>query len=158
MATRSGSVDPGLVLWLVRQGMAPEEVHDALEHESGLKALAGTPDMREVLARDDAAARLAIAVYLHRLAAATAAMAAALGGMDGLVFTGGVGERAPAIRAGAAERLAFLGVTLDVAANRDADGDADVGMPGATVRIAVVAAREDVEMARQARYVLGAQS
>jgi acetate kinase len=156
MATRSGSVDPGLVLWLVRQGVAPDHVYDALEHESGLKALAGTPDMREVLARDDDDARLAIEVYLHRLAAATAAMAAALGGLDGLVFTGGVGERAPAIRAGAAERLGFLGVELDAAANRDADGDADLGMAGATARVAVVAAREDLEMARQARAVLGA--
>jgi acetate kinase len=157
MATRSGSVDPGLVLWLVRQGTAAEEVHDALEHESGLKALGGTPDMRELLARDDDSARLAIDVYLHRLVAATAAMAAALGGLDGLVFTGGVGERAPAIRAGAAERLAFLGVALDGAANRAAGGDADIGAPGATVRVAVVAAREDVEMARQARALLRAQ-
>jgi acetate kinase len=157
MATRSGSVDPGLVLWLVRQGIAPDDVHEALEHQSGLKALAGTPDMREVLARDDDSARLAIDVYLHRLAASVAAMAAALGGLDALVFTGGVGEHAPAIRAGAAERLAFLGVALDPAANRAADGDADVGMPGATVRIAVVAAREDVEMARQARAALRAQ-
>jgi acetate kinase len=157
MATRSGSVDPGLVLWLVHQGLAPEEVHDALEHESGLKALAGTPDMREVLARDDDAARLALSVYLHSLTAAVAAMAAAMGGLDGLVFTGGVGERAPAIRAGAAQRLAFLGIALDAAANRAADGDADLGLPGTTVRVAVVAAREDVEMARQARTVLGAE-
>ena len=155
MATRSGSVDPGLVLWLVRQGLAPEEVHAALEHESGLKALAGTPDMRELLARDDDAARLALDVYLHRLAAAAAAMAAALGGLDALVFTGGVGERAPAIRAGATQRLAFLGVALDDAANRDAIGDADLRTPGATVRVAVVRAREDVEMARQARALLG---
>ena len=157
MATRSGSVDPGLVLWLVRQGLAAEEVHDALEHESGLKALAGTPDMREVLARDDDDARLAVEVYLHHLAAAAAAMAAAMGGLDALVFTGGVGERAPAIRAGAAERLAFLGVGIDPAANRAADRDADLGTPGATVRVAVVSAREDLEMARQARTVLRAE-
>ena len=154
MATRSGSVDPGLVLWLVRQGLAPEDVHDALEHDSGLKALAGTADMREVLARDDDAALLAIDVYLHRLAAAVAAMAAALGGIDALVFTGGVGEHAPAIRDGAARRLSFLGVGLDDDANRRATADADVGLPGARVRTAVVAAREDVEMARQARTVL----
>ncbi|HKH16358.1 MAG TPA: acetate/propionate family kinase [Solirubrobacteraceae bacterium] len=156
MATRSGSVDPGLVLWLVRQGLAPEDVHDALEHQSGLKALAGTPDMREVLARDDDAARLALEVYLHRLAGAAAAMAAALGGLEALVFTGGVGEHASAIRAGAAERLAFLGVALDAASNRDPAGDADLSVRGATVRVAVVAAREDVEMARQARAALGA--
>jgi acetate kinase len=84
-------------------------------------------------------------------------MATALGGLDALVFTGGVGEHAPAIRAGAAERLAFLGVALDGAANREAAGDADLGLPGAKVRVAVVAAREDVEMARQARAVLGAE-
>jgi acetate kinase len=154
MATRSGSVDPGLVLWLIRQGLAPEDVHDALEHDSGLKALAGTADMRAVVARDDDAARLALDVYLHHLAAAAAAMAAALGGIDALVFTGGVGEHAPAVRAGAAQRLAFLGVALDERANRGATGDEDVGAPGGAARVAVVAAREDVEMARQARTLL----
>jgi len=156
MATRSGSVDPGLVLWLVRQGIAPEELHDALERESGLRALAGTADMREVLASDDADARLALDVYLHRLAAAVAGMAAAAGGLDALVFTGGVGEHAPPIRAGAAERLAFLGVALDAAANEGARGDAELSAPGARVRCAVVAAREDLEMARQARAAMGA--
>jgi acetate kinase len=155
MATRSGSVDPGLVLWLVRQGIAPEDVHDALERGSGLLALAGTADMREVLTRDDARARLALEVYLHRLAGATAAMAAALGGLDALVFTGGVGEHSPAVRAGAAERLAFLGVALDSGRNAGAAVDADIGAPRATVRCAVVAAREDLELARQAREVLG---
>jgi acetate kinase len=113
--------------------------------------------MRELLARDDDAARLALDVYLHRLAAAAAAMAAALGGLDALVFTGGVGERAPAIRAGTAQRLAFLGVALDDAANRDATGDADLRTPGAAARVAVVGAREDVEMARQARALLGTE-
>ena len=156
MATRSGSVDPGLVLWLVAQGIAPADLHDALEHRSGLLGLAGTGDMREVLARDDDRARLALDVYLHRLAGAAAAMAAALRGLDALVFTGGVGERAPAVRAGAAERLAFLGVALDEAANAGALGDADISASAAGVRCAVVAAREDVEMARQARAVLAA--
>jgi acetate kinase len=150
MATRSGSVDPGLVLWLVRQGLDAEAVHDALESRSGLLALAGSADMRELLGRDDAAARLALEVYLHRLAAAAAGMAAALGGLDALVFTGGVGERAPAIRAGAAERLAFLGVAIA----GEAGPDAELTAPGARVRTAVVAAREDVEMARQARALL----
>jgi acetate kinase len=155
MATRSGSVDPGLVLWLVRQGLAPEDVHDALERDSGLRALAGTPDMREILDRDDPDARLALDVYLHRLAGSMAAMAAAAGGVDAVVFTGGVGERAPAVRAGAAQRLRFLGLAVDDAANAGAHGDADVSAAGATVRCAVVAAREDLEMARQARALLG---
>jgi acetate kinase len=155
MATRSGSVDPGLVLWLVRQGIAPEDVHDALERESGLRALAGTADMREILDRDDADARLALDVYLHRLAGSIAAMAAAAGGLDALVFTGGVGEHAPAVRAGAAQRLGFLGVAVDPAANAGVLGDTDVTASGGTVRCAVVAAREDLEMARQARALLG---
>jgi len=154
MATRSGSVDPGLVLWLIEQGLAPGEVQAGLEQHAGLLGLAGTADMREVLAREDADARLALGVYLHRLAGGVAAMAAALGGLDALVWTGGVGERSAAIRAGAAERLAFLGVALDARRNEAVAGDADVGADGAGVRAAVVAAREDLELARQARAVL----
>ena len=156
MATRSGSVDPGLVLWLVRQGIAPDDVHDALERRSGLLGLAGTSDMRELLERDDSDARLAVGVYLHRLAAGVAAMAAAMAGIDALAFTGGVGEHAAAVRGGAAERLAFLGVALDADANAAVAGDADISAHGAPVRSCVVAAREDLEMARQARAVLGA--
>jgi acetate kinase len=156
MATRSGSVDPGLVLWLVDQGIPPAEVQQALETRSGLLGLAGTADMREVLARDDDEARLALGVYLHRLAAGVAAMAAALTGVDALVFTGGVGERSAAIRARAAERLAFLGIALDATRNADAHGDAVIGADTAPARVAVVAAREDLEMARRTRDVLGA--
>ena len=155
MATRSGSVDPGLVLWLIEQGLTPTEVQDGLERHSGLLGLAGTADMREVLAREDGDARLALDVYLHRLAAGVAAMAAALGGLDALVFTGGVGERSAAVRAGAADRLAFLGVAVDPARNEQAAGDAEIGGAGASVRAAVIAAREDLEMARQARAAIG---
>jgi acetate kinase len=154
MATRSGSVDPGLVLWLIDQGLSPGEVRAGLEEHAGLLGLAGTADMREVLARDDGDARLALDVYVHRLAAGVAAMAAALGGLDALVFTGGVGERAATVRERAAERLAFLGVTLDTERNEGVDGDGAVSAAGATVKAAVVAAREDLEMARQARAVL----
>jgi acetate kinase len=81
-------------------------------------------------------------------------MAAATNGLDALVFTGGVGEHAPAIRAGAAARVGFLGVVLDLARNETADGDTDIAAAGASVRAAVIAAREDVEMARQARALL----
>jgi acetate kinase len=138
----------------VRQGLVPEDLHDALEHRSGLMALAGTADMRAILGRDDAEARLALGVYHHRLAAGVAAMAAAMGGVDVLVFTGGVGDHAAPVRATAAERLAFLGVRIDAQANAGRVGDADVTAAGAAVRTAVVAAREDLEMARQRRYVL----
>ena len=98
MATRSGTVDPGAVLWLVtHHGLDPAEVADALEHRSGLLGLAGTADMAEVVERaerGDAGAGLALAKYLHRLRAGICAMAASLGGLDVLVFTGGVGENA----------------------------------------------------------------
>src|SRR4051794_12437010 len=159
MATRSGSVDPGLLLWLLGQGIVPGELAHALEHESGLTGLAGTGDMRAVLAgaaRDEADAVLAFDVYVHRLRAGIAAMAAALDGLDALVFTGRVGERAPEVRARAAAGLGFLGVALDADANGAADADAEIGAPGAAVRALVVESREDLEIARGVRAALGA--
>ena len=98
MATRSGSVDPGLVLWLLRHGVDADALERGLDREGGVLGLAGDADLAAVLARDDADARLAVDVYVHRLRAAIAAMAAALGGLDALVFTGGVGEHAPRSR------------------------------------------------------------
>jgi acetate kinase len=159
MGTRSGSVDPGLVLWLEEHaGMTPAELGAALEHRSGLLALAGTADMREVLERagagDDAAA-LALDVYLHRLCGGVAAMAAAAGGLDVLVFTGGVGEHAPEIRRRAGEGLAFLGVAVDPGRNQDAASDREIGAADAVVRTLVVEAREDLEIAAQVRHLLG---
>lgn len=141
MATRSGSVDPGLVLWLQQHaGLPADEVAEALEHASGLAGLAGTADLRAVLERaaaGDAAAALGRDVYVHRLVAGVAAMAAALGGLDTLVFTGGAGERSAPLRELTCARLAFLGV-----------GDSG------PVRVRVVAAREDLEIARQVRALL----
>ena len=158
MATRSGSVDPGLVLWLEEhEHLAPHDVAVALEERSGLYALAGTGDMRLVEARaadGNPDAELALAVYHHRLAAGVAAMAAALGGLDAVVFTGGVGERSSGVRARAAQRLAFLGVALETRANQAPDGDRDISAAGAPARTLVVAAREDLELARGARSVL----
>jgi acetate kinase len=158
MASRSGSVDPGLVLWLLDRGRIPlDELATALEHDSGLAGLAGTPDMREVLAghaAGDEQAKLAIDVYQHRLRAGIAAMAAALEGLDAIVFTGGVGERSAAVREEACHGLRFLGVQVDQAANERATADADVTASEARVRVLVVAAREDLEIARQVRGVL----
>jgi acetate kinase len=156
MATRSGSVDPGLLLWLLeRAELDVADMADALEHESGLLALAGTADMRKVLTRTDARARLALDTYTHRLRGGIAAMTAALGGLDALVFTGGVGERAPAVRAAAADGLRFLGVAIDAGRNDALAGDGDVSTPDATVRTLVVRAREDLEIAMQVRALLG---
>ena len=142
MATRSGSVDPGLLLWLQQhEGVSVDSMAEALEHDSGLLGLAGSADMRELLAREDGDARLAVDVYVHRLRAGIGAMAAALGGLDALVFTGGVGEHAERIRELACEGLAHLGV----------------GPPEERVRVLTVHAREDLEIARQVRALLGAQ-
>jgi acetate kinase len=158
MATRCGSVDPGMLLWLLeRERIGEHEMADALEHDSGLAGLAGSGDMRTVLARasdGDQRATLALDVYVHRLRGAIAAMTASLGGLDVLAFTGGVGEHAAEIRARAAAGLGFLGVALDPAANRAASGDAEITLPGSAVRSLVVRAREDAEMARQARGAL----
>jgi acetate kinase len=158
MATRSGSVDPGLVLWLQqRAGLSAEEVSEVLEHRSGMAGLAGNADMRAVLnaaASGDAAARLAVDVYVHRLCGAAAAMAAAAGGLDLLVFTGGVGENAPEVRRLAADRLGFLGVVIDEEANLGCDPDRELSAEGAAVRTLVVAAREDLEIARGVRQAL----
>jgi acetate kinase len=141
MATRSGSVDPGLLLWVQRhQGLGAEEMEQALDRESGLAALSGrSGDMREVIAgvdEGDERCRLAFDVYVHRLVAGVAAMAAAMGGVDALVFTGGVGEHSPRVRDAVVERTGFLGIG-----------------PDATL---VVPAREDVEIARAVRAVTGA--
>jgi acetate kinase len=158
MATRSGSVDPGLLLWLIeRTGMKERELANKLEHKSGLLGLAGTADMREVLTRADGGepnARLARDVYVHRLRAGIATMAAALGGLDVLVFTGGVGERSAEIRARAVAGLGFLGVTLDAQRNVSAEGDVEITEGRGKARTLVVRAREDLEVARQARLVL----
>ena len=159
MATRSGSVDPGLVLWLAEHaGTPPAELASTLEHRSGLLGLAGTGDMRTIIesvAAGDPVARLALDVYLHRLRAGIAAMAAALGGIDALVFTGGVGERAPAVRSMAADGLGFLGVALDPERNEAGPDDREIGAPGAPVRAFVLVAREDLQIAHEVREVLG---
>ena len=161
MATRSGSVDPGLIAWLASAGRVPvADLADGLEHRSGLAGLAdGSGDMRAVAAaaeRGEPAATLALGVHAHRLVAGVAAMAAAMNGLDALVFTGGIGEHAPAVRAAAAAGLRFLGVALDQSRNASATADADISASGARVRTIVLAAREDLEIARDARSVLTA--
>jgi acetate kinase len=161
MATRSGAVDPGLLLWAQRHGpLQPDELEHALEHEAGLLGLSGrSGDMRDVLAgaeAGDEGCRLAFDVYSHRLAAGIAAMAASLGGLDALVFTGGVGEHRPAVRAEACRRLAFLGLELDEEANLVAPPDSTVSGDGARVATMIVEAREDLEIAAGVRAALEA--
>jgi acetate kinase len=162
MATRSGSVDPGLIVWLLQHGeLSVAEVSTGLEQRSGLAGLSGQAsgdilDVQAAAARGDEIATRAIEVYLHRLRREIAAMAAAADGLDVLVFTGGIGEHNPAVRAGAADGLGFLGVAIDPERN-DAMADADIGAAGAAVRTLVITAREDLEIARQSRAVLAGQ-
>jgi acetate kinase len=159
MATRSGSVDPGLLLWLLDRGtLSAGELGRTLEHESGLLGLTGSADMREVLERAggaDAAAQLGLDVYLHSLRGAIAAMAASLGGLDALVFTGGVGEHSAAVRERAVAGLAFLGLEIDARRNAEPGGDADVSSSRASARTLVIAAREELEIARGVSELLG---
>jgi len=160
MATRSGTVDPGLVLWLADHvRMPPAELAATLEHRSGLLGLAGTADMQAVITAAEAGspdATLALDVYLHRLRAAIAAMVAALGGLDVLVFTGGVGEHAPLVRARAAAGLGFLGIAVDEGRNAVGAPDREIGVRGAVAATLVMEAREDLQIAHEVRTVLGA--
>jgi acetate kinase len=163
MATRSGSVDPGLIAWLAAR-VPPTVLAEELEYRSGLAALAGLPDdsgdFRAVTAaaeRGEAGARLALAVHEHRLVAGIAAMAAAMNGMDALTFTGGIGEHSAQLRAAAAARLSFLGVAVDAGRNASARTDADISADGALVRTLVVQAGEDLEIARAVTDVLRTQ-
>jgi acetate kinase len=146
MATRSGSVDPGLLLWLLeRTELDEQQMARALEHESGMLALAGTADMRAVIeaaANGDTDASLALDVYLHRLRAGIAAMAAAMDGLDVIVWTGGVGEHAPMIRAGATDGLGFLGLQIDHELNQSVAEDCDVTRaPSSCARVRISRSR-----------------
>ena len=151
MATRSGSLDPNLVLRLLERGVSIDEVADGLEHRSGLLGLSErSGDLRDLLpARDagDERARRALDVFVRGVAHAAAAMSASLGGLDGLVFTGGVGEHAAPVREGVAARLAHLGVALDGA--RNAAGRAGrIDRGGPAVRVVIVPANEELVIAR----------
>ncbi len=158
MATRSGTVDPGLLLFLQRRaGLTEAELNEGLDRGGGLVALAGTPDMREIIKRvheGDERAELALDVYIHRLRSLIASMVAAMGGLDVLVFTGGVGENAPLVRAATVAGLHFLGLEIGPTLNAAVGADADIGAPGARVPTLVVKAREEIEVAREVRRVL----
>ena len=158
MGTRAGTLDPGLILHLLRQPGASVDTLDALlNHRSGLRGLSGgSGDLREVLAAradGDEAAALAFEVYVHRLRSHIGGMLGAPGGLDGIVFTAGVGENSAAVREAALAPFEFLGVRLDPERNARAEPDADVSAPGSAVRVLVVRAREEWAIARAAASV-----
>jgi acetate kinase len=161
MNTRPGTLDPGLVLWLLEHGHVPEpELNDVLEHHAGLKGLSGTDGhLRNVLAgraAGDGNCALAFDVYVHRLVRETAAMTGATGGIDLMVMTGGVGEHSWQVREAVAAELAHLGLAVDPERNRATTADADISAVGAAARTVVVTAREDLEIRRQVVDVLDA--
>jgi acetate kinase len=158
MASRAGSVDPGALLYVLREhGLDADALDRELNAESGLKGLGGTGDVRELVRRADAGderAELALSVFAHRVAGAVAAMATGAGGLDALVFTAGIGENSPPIRERICARLAFLGVELEARLNAELEPDGDVASERSPVRVLVIRAREELVAARAARGVL----
>jgi acetate kinase len=118
MGTRPGQIDPGVILYLAEKRMSPRDIQRMLYHDCGLKGLSGiSNDMRELLTSDRAEAALAIDYFVYRAALAAGSLAAAMSGLDGFVFTAGIGENAPEIRARIAARLGWMGAKLDAKAN-----------------------------------------
>jgi acetate kinase len=158
MGTRSGSVDPGMLVYaLQRKGLDGKTLDRALNYESGLLGLSGiSSDMREILSElpHNPDARLAVEVYVHRIRQTVGAMAATLGGVDALVFTAGVGEHSQEIRKRVCENLDYLGLELDRTANETCKPDADIGVPSSKARILVIATREDLTIMRETRRLV----
>jgi acetate kinase len=157
MATRSGTVDPGALLWLhLSRGIGVAEIGEDLEHASGTLGLAGTADMRELLGRaggGDVAATLARDVYVHRARAVIAGMATSLDRIDAIVFTGGVGENSGEIRGAICRGLGILGVA-EPDQELAAPTDGIVSGPDARIAVLVVRAREDLEIDRSVRTLI----
>ena len=154
MGTRPGQLDPGVVLHLLRD-MSAQAVSDLLYHRSGLKGLSGiSNDMRELLESEDPRASFAIDHFVHRCALNAGMLAAALGGLDAFVFTGGIGENAAPIRARISEGLAWLGAQLDPAAN-DADGSV-ISEAGSRVALHVMPTDEELMIARHTLAIIRA--
>jgi len=154
MGTRSGSIDPGIVVYLLRhRGYQADQLDQILNRESGLKGVSGlSGDMREIqqaAAQGNAQAQLAFDVYAHRLTREVGAMLAVLGGTDAIVFTGGVGENSPLLRERVCQQLGFLGLQLDSALNACVPNDQDIAAPQSAVRVLMIHAREEWEIARE---------
>src|SRR5881394_55072 len=154
MGTRSGSVDPGILTYLMRQGrLEAQEIDDVLNKESGLWGISGiSADMREVMAAAKGGhgqAGLALGIYTHRVRQAIGALAVTMGGVDAIVFAGGVGEHAPSVRWGACKAFGFLGLKLDAAKNAQSPADQDIATADSTVRVLIVQTQEDWSIAKE---------
>jgi acetate kinase len=154
MGTRSGSIDPGILVYLLRHcGYSADQLDEILNRKSGLKGVSGlSGDMRQILtaaAQGNAQAQLAFDIFAHRVTREAGAMLAVLGGVDAMVFTGGIGENCPPLRERVCGQFEFLGLQIDSAQNGNAKGDQDIATPESSVRVLVIHAQEDWEIARE---------
>ena len=156
MSTRSGDLDPGVILYLLREeGLAVEEVNTLLNKEAGLLGTSGiSSDMQDLLDREasDAGAAAAVELFCYAAKKFVGALSAALGGLDTLVFTGGIGENAPVIRARICQNLSFLGIDLDEAGN--AANSPIISRPESRVTVRVMQTNEELMIARHTRDLL----
>ncbi len=162
MGSRSGSIDPGILFYLQREkGYTADQLNTTLNKASGLKGIAGSGDMRQVLQQmhaGDARARLAFDMFTHRLRSCIGAMLSSLGGLDALVFAGGIGENAAAVRAAACEAFGFLNLELDMQKNAKSPADEDIAAQGSRVRVLIVRTQEDWAIAQDCWKLAQAES
>ena len=158
MGTRSGDMDPAIIPYLVRSGFEVEATETMLNKASGLKGICGTNDMRDVIARAEAKddnARLALAMYTYRIKKYIGAYAAAMGGVDAVVFTAGIGEHASKVREMVCEAMAWMGMEMDSSANEKAvEHSGIISTPSSSVTLLVIPTNEELEIVRQCERVL----
>jgi acetate kinase len=154
MGTRPGQLDPGIVLYLMSEkGMSAKEIERFLYNECGLKGLSGiSNDVRDLLESEDPRAKRALDHFVYRIALSAGMLASAMGGIDGFVFTAGIGENAPSIREAVAKRLTWLGLELDAEAN--AEGGRRISRAGSRVACYVIPTDEELMIARHTLTVL----
>ena len=153
MGTRSGSIDPGILTYLMRQGITGAQLDETLNRKSGLLGVSGvSSNMREIvhaMKDGNARAKLAFDIFVHRLRSWIGTMMATLEGIDVLVFTGGIGENSPEVRAAACAGFGFVRLDVDILQNAREDGDRDIAARESEVRILVIAAQEDWAIAKE---------
>ena len=158
MGTRGGSMDPGILIHLLRSGMAATDLDNILNRQSGLLGVSGiSSDMRDIvqaMGNGNQRAKLAFDIFIHRLCGCIGAMAASLGGLDALVFTAGIGENSAEVRQAACDRLQFLSVSIDYLKNSEDKPDVDISAPGSRVRILVIGAQEDWSIAQKCLHLV----
>ena len=154
MGSRSGAIDPGIIIHLLKGGdLTSEKLDNILNRNSGLKGISGlSSDMRQIgdaIAQGNERAQLALDIYIHRLRAGIGAMLASLGGLDALIFTAGVGENSPVVRAAACEAFGFIGLKLDGEKNQHSPVDEDIAAVDSGARVLVIHTQENWEIARE---------